>query len=161
LVELGVGVAADAGQQRLFVPFRLTSATICWASTSSGARGMCRASSSPGARSRAGDAFDQVVAGGGEQAPLGVPPTWCPERPTVAGSRRSNRRGDLADQVDIADIDAQLQRRGGDQHLQLAALEPLFGIQAAPWPGCRGARPRRLAQALAEVPGSVRPGAGC
>jgi len=36
----------------------------------------------------------------------------------------------LADQVDFTDIDAQFQRSGGDQHLQLAALEPLFGVEA-------------------------------
>ena len=39
------------------------------------------------------------------------------------------RRTELADQVDVADVDAQFQRRGRDQHLQFAALEPLLGVQ--------------------------------
>ena len=39
------------------------------------------------------------------------------------------RRAELADQVDLADVDAQLQRRGCHQHRQLAALESLLGIQ--------------------------------
>ncbi|MCY1409201.1 hypothetical protein D9M71_245410 [compost metagenome] len=45
--------------------------------------------------------------------------------------KRRNRTGggDLANQVDLADIDTQFQRRGGHQHLQLAALEPLLGIE--------------------------------
>ncbi len=37
---------------------------------------------------------------------------------------------DLADQLDVADIDAQLQRGGGHQHLQFAALEALLGVEA-------------------------------
>ncbi|MNI32171.1 hypothetical protein D3C73_860760 [compost metagenome] len=39
-------------------------------------------------------------------------------------------RGNLADQVDFANVDTQFQRSGGDQHLQFATLEPLFGVQA-------------------------------
>ena len=35
----------------------------------------------------------------------------------------------MADQIDVADVDAQLQRRGGDQHLQFAALQPLLGVE--------------------------------
>ncbi|MNZ61958.1 hypothetical protein D3C78_800640 [compost metagenome] len=99
-------------------------------------------------------AFDQVVAGGGEQAALGraadlVPGTADPlQKP---GNRA--RRGDLAHQVDVADVDPQLQRRRGDQHLQVAALESLLGIQAkllgqAAVVGGHGI----LAQALAQVP---------
>ena len=44
------------------------------------------------------------------------------------------RRTELADEVHIADVDTQFQRRGGDQNLELAGLEPLFGLQAV-FPG--------------------------
>ena len=40
------------------------------------------------------------------------------------------RRADLADQIHVADVDAQLQRRGGHQRPQLAALQPLFRVEA-------------------------------
>ncbi|MNO70326.1 hypothetical protein D3C76_612050 [compost metagenome] len=40
------------------------------------------------------------------------------------------RRADLADQLDVADVDAQFQRRGGHQHPQAAGLEALLGVQA-------------------------------
>ena len=74
-----------------------------------------------------------------------MPPTAWPARPDALQEGRDRaRRAELADQVDVADVDAQLQRGGGDQRLQLAALQPLFGVPgAAPWPGCRGARRRR------------------
>ena len=39
------------------------------------------------------------------------------------------RRTDLADQVDVADVDAKLQRRRGHEHAQVAALQSLLGIQ--------------------------------
>ncbi|VVP47538.1 hypothetical protein PS732_05230 [Pseudomonas fluorescens] len=78
-----------------------------------------------------GGALDQVVTGGGEQSALGR------AAHLVAGATHSLQkpgdgagRGDLADQIDFTDINAQLQRRGGYQHLQLTALEPLFGIEA-------------------------------
>ena len=40
------------------------------------------------------------------------------------------RRAELADEVDVADVDAELERGGGDQRLQLAGLEPLLGVEA-------------------------------
>ena len=43
--------------------------------------------------------------------------------------RDRSRRTELADQLDIADVDAELERRGGDQHLQLAALQALLGLE--------------------------------
>ena len=39
------------------------------------------------------------------------------------------RRTELADQVDFADIDAELERSGRHQRLQLSRLEALFGVQ--------------------------------
>ena len=44
-----------------------------------------------------------------------------------AGDRA--RRAELADEVDVADVDAELERGGGDQRLQLAALQPLLGVE--------------------------------
>ena len=61
---------------------------------------------------------------------MGVPSTAWPERPTrcrKAGDRA--RRAELADQIDVADVDAELERGGGDQRLQLAVLQPLLGIE--------------------------------
>ena len=40
------------------------------------------------------------------------------------------RRADLADQIHVADVDAQFQRRGGHQCPQLTALQPLFRVEA-------------------------------
>jgi hypothetical protein len=37
--------------------------------------------------------------------------------------RDAVRRPDLADQIDVADVDAELERRGRDERLQLAALQ--------------------------------------
>ena len=75
-------------------------------------------------------AFHQVVAGGREQAP------FRHAADVVAGAAHAlQERGDaaraaeLADQVDIADVDAEFQRRGGHQDLQFAALQALLGIQ--------------------------------
>ncbi|MNG98411.1 hypothetical protein D3C79_575530 [compost metagenome] len=78
-----------------------------------------------------GHAFDQVIARGREQAPLGhaIDLVSGAADPLQQGRDRA-WRSDLADQVDVADIDAQLQRCSGHQHLQLAVLQALFGIQA-------------------------------
>src|SRR5262245_22161226 len=43
--------------------------------------------------------------------------------------RNGTGRAKLTDQVDVADIDTKLQRRGRDQSLELAMLETLFGIE--------------------------------
>src|SRR6516164_7860131 len=40
------------------------------------------------------------------------------------------RRPELADEVDLADVDAELERSGRHQRLELAVLEPLLGIEA-------------------------------
>ena len=39
------------------------------------------------------------------------------------------RRSDLADEIDVADVDAELERRRGDQRLELPALQPRLGVQ--------------------------------
>ncbi|MNF39885.1 hypothetical protein D3C84_208800 [compost metagenome] len=78
-----------------------------------------------------GGAFDQLVARLREQPALGR------AADAVAGAADplqqggdAARRAELADQLDLADVDAQLQRGGGHQHPQLAALEALLGVQA-------------------------------
>ena len=38
--------------------------------------------------------------------------------------------GDLADEVDIADVDAEFERGSRDEDLDLATLELLFGVEA-------------------------------
>ena len=101
-----------------------------------------------------GRAFQQLVAGGRQQPALGhatdlVAGTAHPlqERGDAA------RRTDLADQIDVADVDAEFQRGGGDQHLERTGLEPLFGIQPQflrQRPVMRG--DMLLAQQLAQMP---------
>ena len=39
------------------------------------------------------------------------------------------RRAELADEIDVADVDPELERRGRDQDLQLPALQPLLGVE--------------------------------
>ena len=79
-----------------------------------------------------GGAFDQFVAGGREQAALGA------EAEGVAGAADALQedgdaagRADLADEVDAADVDAELEGGGGDEGLEPAVLELLFDVQAA------------------------------
>src|SRR5258708_17341624 len=40
------------------------------------------------------------------------------------------RRGDLADEIDVTDVDAELQGGGGDERLQPAVLQARFGVEA-------------------------------
>ena len=107
-------------------------ATICWARTSSGASRSAIASSSP-RRGRAHErrALDSWSRVSGNSRPFGVAPSAWPERPTRCSTRRDRaRRAELADEIDGADVDAELERRGRDHHLQLAGLEPLLGVEA-------------------------------
>ena len=78
----------------------------------------------------------------GKSRPFGTPPTWWPARPTRCRKRRDRaRRAELADEVDVADVDAELERRRRDEHLELAAPSAAARRRAAaPSRGCRGAR---------------------
>ena len=40
------------------------------------------------------------------------------------------RRPKLADEIDVADVDAELERGGGDERFQLAVFQTLFGVEA-------------------------------
>ena len=67
----------------------------------------------------------------GNSRPFDVPPTAWPDAADALQERVDRaRRAQLAHQIDIADVDAQLERCGRDQQLQLAALEALLGIEA-------------------------------
>ncbi len=70
-----------------------------------------------------GGAFDQLIAGGGEEAALGQrahPVAGAAD--ALQGDGDGARRADLADQVDRADIDAEFERGGGHHGAQLAVL---------------------------------------
>ena len=76
-------------------------------------------------------ALDQIVAREREQPALGRAIDRMPRAPDPLQEARDRaRRADLAHQVDVADVDAELERGGRDQRLQLAPLEPLLGLQA-------------------------------
>ena len=79
-----------------------------------------------------GGAFDQFVAGGGEEAAFGT------QAEGVAGAADALQedgdaagRADLADEVDAADVDAEFERSGGDEGFELAVLELLLDVEAA------------------------------
>ena len=77
-----------------------------------------------------GGAFHQLVARQREEPPLGRPVHRMAGAPDpLEEARDGARRAHLADEIDLADIDAQLQRGRGHQRLQLAPLQPLLGIQ--------------------------------
>ncbi len=69
-------------------------------------------------------AFDQIVARQGKQPPLGRAADRVP-RAADALQKGCNGAGrsQLADEIDVADVDAELQGCGGDQRPQLTALE--------------------------------------
>ena len=75
-------------------------------------------------------AFDQLVARQREEAALGraVDRMARAAHPLQEGRDRA-RRTELTDQIDIADIDAELERGGRHQSFQLTVLETLFGVE--------------------------------
>ena len=125
---------------------------------------------SPGGRARRDGrveqrgAFDQVVARQREQPALGrAADRVAGAADALQEGRDRARRAELADQVDVADVDAELERGGRHQRLELAALEPLLGVEplllgeAAVMRGDVG-----LAEQLGQLAGRrARPGAAC
>ncbi len=78
-----------------------------------------------------GRAFDQIVARQRKQPALGQAiDRVVGAADALQEGRDRTRRGNLADQVDVTDIDAEFERRGCDQRLQFAALEALLGSEA-------------------------------
>ena len=75
-------------------------------------------------------AFDQLVARQRKEAALrravdGV----ARAADALQEGRDRARRAELADEIDLADVDAELERGGRHQRLQLAALETLLGVE--------------------------------
>ena len=87
-------------------------------------------------------AFDQIVARQREQPPLRRAADRVAGAPDALQEGRDRaRRAELADQIDIADVDAELERSGGDQ--APSARRPSAAARrrnAAPSRGCRDAR---------------------
>jgi hypothetical protein len=78
-----------------------------------------------------GCALHEIVARQREQASLRCPADRVPRAPNpLEKSVDRTRRAELAYEVDVADVDAKLQRCGRHQHLQLTALQALLGIEA-------------------------------
>ena len=78
-----------------------------------------------------GGLLQQVVAGGGKEAALGDGPApMAGAADALHGDSDGAGAGDLADQVDVADVDAEFQRSSGDEDADFAILQALLGIQA-------------------------------
>lgn len=76
-------------------------------------------------------AFDQLVARQRKQSPLRHAADVVPRAADALQERRdAARRADLADEIDVADVDAEFERRGRDEQLQFAALQALLGVEA-------------------------------
>ena len=75
--------------------------------------------------------LEEIVACGGEEAAFrdGTAPMACTANALHRYGHGAGGR-DLANEIDGADIDAELKGSGGDEDLDLAGLEALFGVQA-------------------------------
>ena len=79
-----------------------------------------------------GEGLDELVTGEGPQAALGgaVAAVVGAAHPLEEGGDAAGR-AHLADQLDGADVDAQLQRGGGHQGFEVAGPEAVLGAVAA------------------------------
>ena len=76
-------------------------------------------------------ALDELVARQREEAALRRAGDRMSRTPDPLQEARDRaRRAELAHQIDIADIDAELERSGRDQCLQCTGFQPLFGLEA-------------------------------
>ena len=76
-------------------------------------------------------ALHQVVAREGEEPALGGAAHGVPGAPDPLQERRDPaRRADLAHQVHMPDVDAELERRRRHQRLQASRAQPVLGVQA-------------------------------
>ena len=81
-------------------------------------------------RSHDGRRLQQLLASGHDDPALGRAAQQVPGAAhALQGRRDVARRLELDDQVDRADVDAELERGGGDQRAQLALLEAVLGLQ--------------------------------
>src|SRR5262249_59782228 len=70
----------------------------------------------------------------------------------VEKRRGAVRRADLADEIHVADVDAELERRGGDERAQRTVLQALLGLEARLLRQAAVVRRHRaLTQAIAQV----------
>ena len=105
-------------------------------------------------RSKERCALHQIVSRRWKDAPLGN------ARHRMSGTSNaleqcgdSMRRADLADQVDVADVDSQFERGGRDERPQRPALQSCLGVQPLLFrKAAVMCRDRLLAQAFAEMP---------
>ncbi len=75
-------------------------------------------------------ALDELVAREREEPRLRYPADLVARASRALQERRDRaRRSELAHEVDVADVDAELERGGGDEDLELAVLQPLLGLQ--------------------------------
>ena len=86
-------------------------------------------------------ALDEIVARGREEPSFGrAGDRVARSADALQHGGDAVRRSDLADEVDVADVDAELERCGGDQRLQRPVLQTALRRRAAsPSTGCRGA----------------------
>ena len=111
-----------------------TSATICWAAMSSGQLGGLDGVEAAGAhRGEQRGALDELVARQRVEAALGRAGAGVVgAADALEEGGDAARRADLAHQLDRADVDAELERRGGDQRLQVARpqarLDPVAAV---------------------------------
>jgi hypothetical protein len=83
-------------------------------------------------RAAAGRRFDELVTVSGKQSPLGQLADRVTRSADALEERRDRaRRADLDRQVDLADVDAQLQRRRRDERAEAAGLQPVLGVEPA------------------------------
>ena len=110
-----------------------TSAVICCASTSSAFCGTASRSSSP-RRTASSSAAHSTSSSrdSGNNRPLEVPPTECPARPTRCKKALIERVEPIWQTRSTSPMSMpELERGGGHQRLELAALQTLLGVEAA------------------------------
>ena len=115
---------------------------------------MTTASSSPRRNDRSSGAFHEVVARHRQQATLrcarnGVTRSTDP----LQQGRDAVGRPDLANQIDVTDIDAEFQRCVATSALSVPLLRRCSASMRVSLTGFRDARDLLFAEALAEVPG--------
>ncbi len=76
-------------------------------------------------------ALDELVTRGREQPALGYRAAPVPGPPDALQSDGDRTwRSHLAHEVDRADVDSKLERRGGDKHSELAGFQTAFGLES-------------------------------
>ena len=99
-------------------------------------------------------ALDEVVARHGQQPALRQTRNRVSRAAdTLQEGRDAAGRSDLTDEIDVADVDAELQGRRGHERRQAAALQPLLRVAALLLREAAVVRGHRvLAEALAQMP---------